>query len=354
MGIGYIVLPPDEKQASVTNGAKNDDNIPVNNTIDIVTDGSVDIVDETGGGVNIERDTPATLIEPDDSKFPSSCYDKITVREKGHVYIFKSKRPLQEGVNPRVFKDLPTYRVWAERTMEEGLRCPILFYDPNEPPYVHPEEEYPAEVPMVKNNIVNGQQRHKYDIDIIYRNGQGSKPYLTRDGSIEIDTLEIKEQKNSYIRSAMTDSAKYIPVDGINDSFVSSEYGGDKYAEAYGKPMRVRHRDLINVSRRDAFGLGADESTPVPPYNSLRDVPKSEVLEMLERENPIFRGAKIKRTGISRYEVEELKPQEKYDTNNNVYNSNNLGYLPPEQPMPVDLLAYGGTVVPVRDIRKIF
>ena len=282
--------------------------------------------------IPIETPTPAEMEPP---VIPNACYDKITIREKGRVYLFKSRVPLETGVNPKVFADLPTYRVWAEQMLGEGFRCPVLFYDPNAPPFVHPEEEYPPEVAMVRSAVKEGEAyRKEIEVEFNPRN----PPFVITDGTVKVD----RDAKSGYIRSAMTEPVRFIPNDSVDDP---------SYAEAVGKPSKVHREDYVTRSRRDAMGLGADQPLPVPP-RSIRDVPEWKVRGLLASAEPELAGASLRRTGISQYEVESIPSREEREREREVVQGWSGSFS--DSPMPLDLLAYGGTVVPVKNVRRLF
>jgi hypothetical protein len=291
--------------------------------------------------IPVETPTQSIMEKPD---FPDACYDKITLREKGRVYVFKSKLPLEEGVNPKIFADLPTYRVWAEQILGEGMRCPVLFYDPSAPAYIHPEEEYPPEVAMTRAAVEEGK-RYKAEVEVEFN--PRNPPYVVTDGSVKVDTLEIRDHKSSYIRTAMTEPARYVPHDSVNDPETEM---GPAYAEAKGKLTKVHPEDYFTRSRRDALGLGADQSLPAPPRN-LRDVPEWKVRELLKSADPSLAGASLRRTGISQYQIESI-PERQRERERDMVKGWSGSYV--DSPMPLDLLAYGGTIVPVKNVNRLF
>ena len=238
------------------------------------------------------------------TEFSESCYDKITKREDDRIYIFQSKQPLQEGTNPKVFSDLATYRVWAEQYLGDGLRCPVLYFDPESEPYIHPEEKF------------------------------AGKDFSDEVKNVRASTLQkTREMKSSYIHSAMTEPARYISTDGVTDEI-------PVYAEANGKLTHVHQEDMIEKSQREALGLGADQSLTPVNRNELRDVSTDEISRLVEEMDPSLKGAVLKRTGYSKYEIDEVIPER-----------NNKQHI---EGMNIDLLAYGGTVVPVNNINKLF
>lgn len=292
--------------------------------------------------IPIETPTPAIMEKPD---FPDACYDKIAVREKGRVYVFKSKLPLEEGVNPKIFADLPTYRVWAEQMLGEGMRCPILYYNPGEPAFIHPEEQYPPEVAMTRAAVEEGK-RYRAEVEVEYN--PRNPPYVTTDGSVKVDTLEIRDHKSSYIRSAMTEPGRYLAAnDSVEDP---TPMDAPAYAEAKGKLTKVHPEDYFSRSRRDAMGLGADQSLPAPPHN-IRDVPEWKVRELLKSADPALAGASLRRTGISQYQIESI-PERQKERERDMVKGWSGSYV--DSPMPLDLLAYGGTIVPVKNVNRLF
>jgi len=267
---------------------------------------------------------PVKTTDKPPQSFSSSCYDAIAVREQGRVYIFQSKKPLQDGVNPVIFPDLPSYRVWAERSLGDGIKCPVLYYNPDSPPYVHSEEKYSGvdtgkEVSMVRAS--------KHDT-----------------------LMETRDMKSSYVRSAVMEPARYVAADGVEDDVAAP---APPYAEARGRVRNDLHDNLITRSQREAAGVGADTSLPTPARNNLRDVSRDEIALLaaeMEEKNPSMRGAVLKRTGYSQYEVAEIIPERLEDDNTRRH----ITDMGTSNGLDMDLLAYGGTVVPVSNINKIF
>lgn len=286
---------------------------------------------------------PASLPTTSEKKptFSSSCYDVITVREKGRVYIFQSKQPLQEGVNPMIFPDLPSYRVWTERSLGDGVKCPVLFYDPADEPYVHPEEKYAGS----SSDDISRVRSSK-------RTQQTTFPEATWEVHDDSTMMGTRDTKSSYIRSATMEPSRYVAVDGVVDNVSPAS---PPYAEACGHVEREMHDNLIIRSRKDATDTGADEQLPIPPKNTLRDVPQREIsllAEKMEEKDPSMKGAVLRRTGYSKYEVDEILPENK----RNVIDSGVKGTFGMGQSdgLDIDLLAYGGTVVPVTSINRLF
>lgn len=310
------------------------------------------------------NDTPPTKSEltqaaapSTKSEYPDSCYDAITVREKGRVYIFQSKRPLQEGVNPRIFPDLPSYRVWAERSLGEGIRCPVLYYEPSSSPYVHPEEKYAG------NGMANSLREVRAaksggalpDTTVTVTYETNAPPGTSQD--VGDSTLQrTRDTKSSYVRSAVMEPARYVGADGIQDDISPPT---PPYAEARGPVSRELYDNLIERSQREAAGIGADQPAPIPSRNQLRDVPDREIAALaaeMEEKDPSMRGMVLKRTGYSKYEVDEIIPERAgYETrgvtDSGVYASFGMGNM---DGLSVDLLAYGGTVVPVKSVNRLF
>ena len=286
-------------------------------------------------------DTTTQGPDPDDSTtYPSSCYDAIAVREKGRVYIFQSKHSLQEGVNPMIFPDLPSYRVWAERSLGDGLKCPVLFYDPAAEPYIHPEEKY-AGNSAGDMSIVRASKRTQQNMTM--------DTWDVQDDSTLMGT---RDKKSSYIRSAVMEPARYVAADGIMDN-VSPPM--PPYAEATGPVHREMHDNLITRSQREAIGAGADEQMPIPSRNPLRDVSQREIALLaaeMEEKDPSMKGVVLKRTGYSKYEVDEVIPEREGGVvDSGVRASFGMGQT---DGLDIDLLAYGGTVVPVKNVNRLF
>jgi hypothetical protein len=300
-----------------------------------------DVVEDTPDNDMEEKD-----VEEKDEKepkkqevpeFSSDCYDIITQRD-GKIYLFKSKKPLEEGENPKIFSDLPTYRVWGEHMLYDGVRCPILHLDSSTKGYQHPEEKYPQEIPLVTANIIKGKQR-KYEATISYET-PGSmitdKPYLvhtpTNVNNYEYDLYKNREdtEENFMGRTHIDKSEKLY-----NASTDPSRY--------------IAHDDIIRRSQHEGLDLGLDQSLPIPKVN-FRDVPESEALRVLTDRDPYYKGAKLKRVGTSKYEVKEVQPEQECDTNDSIVNT---GFLVSKK-VPLDLLAYGGTLVPSGSIHGIY
>lgn len=282
-----------------------------------------------------EPNEPGVSSAPSPTQFSSSCYDAIAVRERGRVYIFQSKHPLQEGVNPLIFSDLPSYRVWAEQSLGDDVKCPVLYYDSTAEPYIHPEEKYAGDVSMIRSS----------------KRAPHAASYMsdTREVHDESTLMGTRDKKSSYVRSAVMEPARYVAADGVVDS-VSPPI--PPYAEASGKVHREMRDDMITRSQREAIGAGADEPAPVPPRNTLRDVPQSEVVLLaaeMEEKDPSMKGVVLKRTGYSKYEVDEVIPENVVDSGvRSTFGMGNTGGL------DIDLLAYGGTVVPVKNVNRLF
>lgn len=305
-------------------------------------------IDTQGDKLNVQTTEKARDITPTPAPEPSvpqGCYDVLTMRE-GAVYLFQSYAPLQEGTNPKIFSDLPTYRVWTEHFLQEGIRCPVLFYDPAQPAYYHPEEEIIGEgsdVPMVKAQIVNGQ-RKRYEVLVKRTVGfDETKPYanlpLGTGGDPEYDFYkesqkgqrgqpkvegflqETRMAKNKYLRNATMDPVKNIGHDGVET-------------------------DYIMKSRYDGLGIGYDDALPDENVMTLRDVPKKEIDKIIRRRYPDLHGVKTKRVGISKYQIEEITPEREEDDPQNPDTGEGGHWTAWGKQMPLDLLAYGGTVVP--------
>lgn len=268
----------------------------------------------------------------DKPEFSANCYDKITVRD-GRVFIFKSKMPLQEGSNPKRFSDLPTYRVWAERMLSEGVRCPILYYDGK--PYTHPEEKYAPEVPMVTANIVNGQRR-KYEAVVNYMNyGNGftEKPFLAHTPT-NVDNYEYSLYKTD------------------NEGFRTKTDKNRKMREYSSEPSRyIGGDDLILRSQHEGLDLGMDQTLPVAGRN-YRDIPEKVAQQLLESKDPYYRGAKLRRVGTSKYVVDEIQPELAEDPQDTEDILNQEFVV--KKTVPIDLLAYGGTLVPAGSVHGMF
>lgn len=268
--------------------------------------------------------------------FSSDCYDKITERS-GRVYLFKSQKPLQEGSNPKVFSDLPSYRVWAEQELHEGIRCPILFLKKGSK-YKHPEEKYPEEIPIVNAKILEGQRR-KYEATITYTDpgtGFTNKPYLQHPPT-SIDEYEY----NLYKRTE---------TDEENFKSSTRTQKNQKLDSNVRDPVRhVGHDDLIEKSRYEALDLGADQTLPIPPRN-FRDVPEEQVVKIIEKQDPYFKGAELTRIGTSKYEITEIQPERESRIQDDIKNEEQILT---NSNVPIDLLAYGGTVVPVGSVHGI-
>jgi hypothetical protein len=281
----------------------------------------------------LEEDTPS-----DTRTFSSDCYDVMTERE-GKIYVFKSKKPLEESSNPKIFSDLPTYRVWAEHMLYDGIRCPILHLDSKSKGYKHPEEKYPEEVPMVNANIVNGERR-KYEATVSYLNESAftEKPYLrhtpTNVHNYEHDLYKKHETNDENFKSS-TRTQK-------NQSFYEASTEPSRY---------IANDDLIRRSQYEGLDLGLDQELPVPRKN-FRDVSKRRALRDLVKSDPYYKGAVLKRIGTSKYEVSEIQPDRDCEdpTNDSIVNT---GFTVSKK-VPIDLLAYGGTLVPSGSIHGIF
>ena len=274
--------------------------------------------------------------EKNTRKFSDDCYDTITERE-GKIYIFKSKKPLEEGSNPKIFSDLPTYRVWGEHMLYEGIRCPILHLDSKTKGYIHPEEKYPQEVPIVNANIIKGQRR-KYEATISYQNDSAfsDKPYLTHTPTDvhnyehDLYSPSQKDSEEDFISSTRIQKNKRL----YNSSTDPSRY--------------IAHDDLIRKSQYDGLELGYDQSLPITPRN-FRDINKKEALRELVNKDPYYKDAVLKRIGTSKYEIQTEKNCEGTVDDSLV----NTGFTISKQ-VPIDLLAYGGTLVPSGSLHGVF
>ena len=277
-------------------------------------------------------------------KFSDDCYDVITERE-GKIYIFKSKKPLEEGSNPKVFSDLPTYRVWGEHMLYEGIRCPILHLDPKNKGYKHPEEKYPQEIPMVNANIIKGQRR-KYEATISYQNNASfsDKPYL-----VHTPTDVHNYEHDLYKTPKYSRSQKDSEEDFTNST--RTQKNMNHYKSSTDPSRYIAHDDLIRKSQYDALDLGYDQSLPITPRN-FRDINEKEALRELVNKDPYYKGAILKRVGTSKYEISEIQPDQTCEdpTDNSLVNT---GFTISKQ-VPIDLLAYGGTLVPSGSVHGIF
>ena len=282
--------------------------------------------------------------ETSTAKFSDDCYDAITERE-GKIYIFKSKRPLEEGSNPKIFSDLPTYRVWGEHTLYEGIRCPILHLDSSTKGYKHPEEKYPQEVPMVNANIIKGQRR-KYEATISYHNDSAfsDKPYLTHTPT-DVHNYEHDLYKSPKYSRSQKDS---------EEDFTSStraQKNKNRYNSVTDPSRYIAHDDFIRKSQYDGLDLGYDQSLPITPRN-FRDINEKEALHKLVTKDPYYKGAVLKRTGTSKYEISEIQPEKTCEDSTD-HSLVNTGFTVSKQ-VPIDLLAYGGTLVPSGSVHGIF
>jgi hypothetical protein len=281
-----------------------------------------------------KEDSPDEIVKT----FSSDCYDIITKRQD-KIYLFKSKRPLEEGSNPKIFADLPTYRVWSEHMLYDGLRCPILHLDKSNKGYKHPEEKYPQEVPMITANVIKGRRR-KYEATVTYE-APGSmftdKPYLVHTPTNVDDYEHDLYKKNESSEENFTGRTQIDKSEKLYNSMTN--------------PSRyIANDDLILKSQHEGLDLGLDQELPVPRRN-FRDVRKSEALRALAENDPYYKGATLKRIGTSKYEVSEIQPEE--DCDQGQYNSiTNTGYLVSKK-VPLDLLAYGGTLVPSGSIHGV-
>jgi hypothetical protein len=296
-------------------------------------------IDIQSNKLKVEKTRDITPTPAPEPSVPQGCYDILTMRD-GAVYLFQSYAPLQEGTNPKIFSDLPTYRVWTEHFLQEGIRCPVLFYDASQPAYYHPEEEVAGDVPMVRTQIANGQ-RKRYEVLVKKTVGfDESKPYANlpvgTGGDPEYDFYKQSRQskpkvegflqetrmaKNQYLRNAMTDPIKNIGQDGVET-------------------------DYIMKSRYDGLGIGYDDPLPDESVMTLRDVPKKEIDKIIRRRYPDLHGVKTKRVGISKYQIEEITPERETDDPQNPDTGEGGHWTAWGKQMPLDLLAYGGTVVP--------
>lgn len=295
-------------------------------------------INTEGDKVEIEKTRDITPTPAPEPTVPPGCYDVITIREDG-VYLFQSYSPLQEGVNPKIFSDLPTYRVWTEHFLQEGIRCPVLYYDETQAGYYHPEEEIAGDVPMVKAQIANGQKK-RYEVLVKRTYGfDESKPYANLTGAVgdsEYDfykesqnrkqkvegfNQETRASKNKYLKNATMDPVKYVGQDGVET-------------------------DYIMKSRYDGLGIGYDDALPDENVMTLRDVPKREIDKIIKKRYPDYHGVKTKRVGISKYQIEEITPEREDDDPQNPDTGEGGHWTAWGKQMPLDLLAYGGTVVP--------
>jgi hypothetical protein len=275
---------------------------------------------------------------------PEGCYDILTMRE-GSVYLFQSYAPLQDGINPKIFSDLPSYRVWTEHFLYEGIRCPILFYDPSLPEYIHPEEKAPEDIPIARSQIANGQ-RKRYEVIVRKTYGNDpTKPYVVlpsggssgdpeydfykgnglssskKGGAMEGFKQESIVSKNKYMRNAATDAATYVGQDGVET-------------------------DYILKSRYDGLQIGYDEPLPDESITTFRDASKKHVDRLVKEKYPELHGVKLKRTGVSKYQIEEITPERQNMEEDPQQIDNGGHWTAWGKQMPLDLLAYGGTVVP--------
>jgi hypothetical protein len=267
---------------------------------------------------------------------PEGCYDAITMRDN-KIFVYQTKEPLQEGVNPKIFKDLVSYRVWTERLFTKGLYCPILFYDPNGKPYVHPEEKYPEEIQMVVSNASKGNHIREFTRETIDNHSQG-KSYTSDEDDIVPTIQETRDMKSSYIYANSMEPGKYIPRDGVIDSHpediideqsVRERLGGQPpSAAAYVDGRGNKYKEsLLATSRRSS---GDADRPEVMSRHNIRELPEKEIRKMLERRDPALKNAKIERVGINKYQIVEITPE-------------------PEEVSKkdeIDYIAFGGTVVP--------
>lgn len=280
----------------------------------------------------------------DTRKFSDDCYDVITERE-GKIYVFKSKKPLEEGNNPKVFSDLPTYRVWGEHMLFEGIRCPILHLDLKSKGYQHPEEKYPQEVPMVNANIIKGQRR-KYEATVTYENPGmiTEKPYLVH------TPADVHNYEHDLYKSPKYSRIQTNPDEDFANS-TRSQKNTVLYSSTTDPSRYIAHDDLIRKSQYDALDIGYDQSLPITPKN-FRDINKKEALHELVKNDPYYKGAVLKRIGTSKYEVSEIQPDKSFEDpiDDSLVNT---GFTVNKQ-VPIDLLAYGGTLVPSGSVHGIF
>ncbi len=62
----------------------------------------------------------------DEHQVSESCPD-ILVQSGPFLYLYNTKQPRSEGMNPIVFKGLNEYTVFIEAQRKKGIKCPILF-----------------------------------------------------------------------------------------------------------------------------------------------------------------------------------------------------------------------------------
>ena len=73
----------------------------------------------------------------------------------------------------------------------------------------------------------------------------------------------------------------------------------------------------------------------------------------LVNKDPYYKGAILKRIGTSKYEVSEIQPDKTCDDDPTDNTLVNTGFTVSKQ-VPIDLLAYGGTLVPSGSVHGIF
>jgi hypothetical protein len=308
--IGYVIGIQEEPQIQIPN--------PVNSIMK-----------------EIKSSVPEEIVKPP-KEVPEGCYDTITIRDN-KVFIYQSKEPLQTGVNPKIFKDLVSYRVWTERLFTKGLYCPILFYDPKAKPFIHPEEKYPEEVVMVASNASRANHIREFTREIIHDN-ENRKPYTTDEDDTVQQTRDLKSQ---YMYANSMEPGKYIPRDGIVNSHPNelideetarkSLGGQPPSAAAYADGRGDVYRQSLIASSRRSNG-DADRPEIISEHN-IRELPEKDIRKMLEKRDPALKNAKIERVGINKYQITEIIPEMEEHEEETKQDE-------------IDYIAFGGTLVP--------
>lgn len=165
----------------------------------VSTNKTNDVVEGFNKNLGLERDCPNLLL-----------------KRGGDYYLYNSKKPQIDGLNPIKFKSLSEYKDFVEIMQKEGIHCPVLFlqrtYDtqgdmtyrmldkPDQPTVGLPPKRMPQETKL-------------YDAG----HDPGSAP--------SFDPL------NQYVGLYTPLDAMFVSKDEVSSNPMDTQWGGSRYTE---------------------------------------------------------------------------------------------------------------------------
>lgn len=279
----------------------------------------------------------------------SECYDKI-IKRGGMYYLFQSKSPLQEKINPVVFTSLDDYANYVRKTsLVVGYDCPMLEYTGNDNSFIHPDERlqplkedsYSSISPSVNNEAVDSQEYDEYGTPIM-------KPY-TKTQINSLDDYEynmvfgegnkggIKEQQERDLKM------KNLHMDAkLNQKYAYNKDYDDKVSSLIGKPNSEYSMSNVRLTQQQEIQEEQKTANNGPQeFNKLVEDDPEVIKQMILEKNPQYSDVKIERTGINQYRVVEITPKREEKISVDV-----LSNRPDESAIiPEDIRTYGNSPV---------